>query len=261
MATCRPVPLAMKAIAPTASPEAGGRPATTRARSRPNRPISTAPTGVGSSTMRPLDSQEASPEPSAMPTENTASSSVTTVSVPLSALFTSTGSSDSTTTPTSQNQLTITEPRHSRVSAQMSRSSAAVERATFGSTRRPGSPSPVRGIIRAESQQSTAKTITSAAKAPPVPPAAEARPAVMVPSRIARKVAPSTSALPAGSSSRFRWSGRMPYLIGPNSAAITPKRPSATNSTGTEWSTKPSMAMPAAKISANFRRRAISALS
>ena len=54
----------------------------------------------------------------------------------------------------------------------------------------------------------------------------------MVPSRIAMKVAPSTSALPAGSSSRFRWSGRMPYLIGPNSAAITPNRNSATNRIG-----------------------------
>ena len=61
----------------------------------------------------------------------------------------------------------------------------------------------------------------------------------MVPSRIAMKVAPSTSALPAGSSSRFRWSGRMPYLIGPNSAAITPNRNSATNRTGIECSQKP----------------------
>ena len=53
----------------------------------------------------------------------------------------------------------------------------------------------------------------------------------------------------------------MPYLIGPNSAAIVPNRPSATNSTGTEWSRKPATAVPAAKISANLRRRAISALS
>ncbi len=37
------------------------------------------------------------------------------------------------------------------------------------------------------------------------------------------KVAPSTSALPAGNSVRARWSGRMPYLIGPNSAPMTPK--------------------------------------
>ena len=62
----------------------------------------------------------------------------------------------------------------------------------------------------------------------------------MVPSRIAMKVAPSTSALPAGSSDAARWSGRMPYLIGPNSEAITPNRNSATNSSGTECMTKPS---------------------
>ena len=49
----------------------------------------------------------------------------------------------------------------------------------------------------------------------------------MVPSRMAMKVAPSTSALPAGNSSRARWSGRMPYLIGPNSEPITPNRNSA----------------------------------
>ncbi|GJE46819.1 hypothetical protein AEGHOMDF_6028 [Methylobacterium soli] len=83
----------------------------------------------------------------------------------------------------------------------------------------------------------------------------------MVPSRIARKVAASTSALPAGNSSRFRWSGRMPYLIGPNRAAIVPNSPSATNRTGTELTQKPRTAMPAAKISANFRRLATTALS
>lgn len=59
-----------------------------------------------------------------MPMEKSARSSVITVSVPLKAPRTRTGSSDSTTTPTSQNQLTVSEPRHRRVSAQRSRSSA-----------------------------------------------------------------------------------------------------------------------------------------
>ena len=54
----------------------------------------------------------------------------------------------------------------------------------------------------------------------------------------------------------------MPYLIGPNSAAIMPNRPSATNSTGTECSAEAERPpMPAATISANFSRCAISALS
>jgi hypothetical protein len=139
-----------------------------------------------------------------MPMENSASSSVITVSVPLKASRTSTGRSESTTTPTSQNQLTISEPRHRRVSARRSRSSDRVERATFGSTRRSGAPSPVAGIIRAESQHRTAKPITRAPNSSPDPPIADAAPAAIVPSRIARKVAASTSALPAGNSSRRR---------------------------------------------------------
>ena len=128
-------------------------------------------------------------------------------------------------------------------------------------TERYGAPSPVAGIMRAESQHRMAKPITSTPNSRPEPPIAEAAPAAIVPSRIARKVAASTRALPAGSSSRRRWSGRIPYLIGPNSAAIVPNRPSATNRTGIECRRKPSTAVPAAKISANLSRRAISALS
>ncbi|GJE46818.1 hypothetical protein AEGHOMDF_6027 [Methylobacterium soli] len=115
------MPLARNWPAPTSGPETGGSCDTVQARSRPNSPIRIAPTGVGSSTMRPLASQEARPDPSAMPTEKVASSIVTTVSEPLSPVLTSTGSSDSTTAPTSQNQLTTTEPRHRRESAQRSR--------------------------------------------------------------------------------------------------------------------------------------------
>ena len=139
-----------------------------------------------------------------MPMEKVASRSVMTVSVPLKALRTITGSSDRTTTPTSQNQLTMSEPRHIRVSTQRSRSRLSVERATLGSTFRFGAPSPVAGIIRAESQHSTAKAITRTPNRVPEPPIAEAVPAAMVPSRIARNVAASTRALPAGSSSRRR---------------------------------------------------------
>ena len=51
-----------------------------------------------------------------MPTEKIASSRVTTVSEPFRLSRTSTGSRASTTAPTSQNQLTMSEPRHRRVS-------------------------------------------------------------------------------------------------------------------------------------------------
>src|SRR6516225_4939062 len=48
----------------------------------------------------------------------------------------------------------------------------------------------------------------------------------------------------------------MAYLTGPNSAAMMPNSASATNSSGTECRKKPRAAKIAAKISANFSRRA-----
>src|SRR5580700_7942024 len=48
------------------------------------------------------------------------------------------------------------------------------------------------------------------------------RPPAMVPIRIARKVAPSTSALPVASSPTDNWSGNIAYFTGPNSAAQIP---------------------------------------
>lgn len=73
--------------------------------------------GVGSITIRPAQSQEARPEPSATPTENRARSAVTTVSSPPKVRFTRAGSRASTTAPTSQNQLVMSPVRHSRVSS------------------------------------------------------------------------------------------------------------------------------------------------
>ena len=81
-------------------------------------------------------------------------------------------------------------------------------------------------------------------------------PPAMVPIRIAMKVAPSTSALPVASSPTESWSGSMAYFTGPNRAATMPNSASATNRSGTECRKKPAAAKPAAKISANFSRRA-----
>src|ERR1700691_2368659 len=53
----------------------------------------------------------------------------------------------------------------------------------------------------------------------------------------------------------------MPYLIGPNSAEITPNSPSEVIRIGTDCRAKPAAAIPATKISANFTRRATNALS
>ena len=90
---------------------------------------------------------------------------------------------------------------------------------------------------------------------------ATATPPAMVPMRIARKVAPSTSALPAESSAVASFSGSRPYLSGPNSAEMTPNRPSATNRIGTDCQKNPIAASPATGISASLMQRATIALS
>ena len=99
---------------------------------------------------------------------------------------------------------------------------------------RSGAPEPTFGMSRLEPQHSSANTSIRPANDAGSPPPFAAMPPTMVPSRIARKVAPSTSALAAGSSDLSSRSGRMPYLIGPNCEPITPKANSATNSSGTE---------------------------
>ena len=124
--------------------------------------------------------------------------------------------------PTSQNQLVTMAPHHSRESARRWRSIAAVEAKILALTLSCGAPAPVDGMKRLAVQQASAKPITSTAKAATLPASRAASPPTMVPSKMAMKVAPSTSALAAGSFSRGKWSGRMPYLIGPNSEPNTP---------------------------------------
>ena len=53
----------------------------------------------------------------------------------------------------------------------------------------------------------------------------------------------------------------MPYLIGPNRAAMMPKPASATNRIGSECSQKPATATAATAISTSFSRRATTPLS
>ncbi len=157
---------------------------------------------------------------------------VTTSSLPPSTSFTRVGISDSATAPTSQNQLVTMAPHHRRGSSRRKRSRPPVEASMFCWIVRPGAASPVRGISRLAPQHMSENTIISSANRAGSPPSLAAMPPTMVPSRMAMKVAPSTSALPAGSSERCRWSGRMPYLIGPNSEAMTPNRNSAKNRIG-----------------------------
>ena len=153
--------------------------------------------------------------------------------------LTSGGSSDSTTAPTSQNQLVTSAPHHSRRSLRRCASRLAVDATMLAEIFRSGAPEPTRGMNRLDDQHSSANTSIRPANDAGSPPSLAARPPTMVPSRIARKVAPSTSALAAGNSERFKRSGRMPYLIGPNSEPITPNPNSATNRIGTECITKP----------------------
>jgi hypothetical protein len=153
---------------------------------------------------RPRASHEASPEPTAMAMEKMARKAVTTPSSPPSTDFTKGGRSDRITAPASQNQLRTTPPHRRRVSLQSSFRSVPVERTMFLSMGNAGAALPVGGIIRAAPQHKNANTMISALNeaGPPLP--FDASPPAIVPSRIAIKVALSTSALPAGNSSRAR---------------------------------------------------------
>ena len=159
---------------------------------------------------------------------------MTTSSLPPTMLFTKGGNSDSTTAPTSQNQLVTSAPHHSRRSLRRCRISSAVERTMLVEITRSGAPEPTFGMSRLDPQHSSANTSIRPENDAGSPPSFAANPPTMVPSRIAMKVAPSTNALAAGNSDLSSRSGRMPYLIGPNCEPITPNPNSATNSTGTE---------------------------
>ena len=126
---------------------------------------------------------------------------------------------------------------------------------------RPGAAGPATGMSWANAQEATASAMMTATTSSGLLASATAMPPAMVPMRIARKVAPSTSALPADSSAVSSFSGSMPYFSGPNSAAMTPNSPSATNRIGTECKKKPAAASPATGISASLIQRATCALS
>ena len=110
---------------------------------------------------RPADSQDATPDPTAMPTEKIASAAVVVPSLPWRSPLTRIGSSVSATAPVSQNQLTKSPQDHSRRSAWRWRTSSAVERNRLASTARSWSPSFVAGIRRLAPQHRTAKAETT----------------------------------------------------------------------------------------------------
>ena len=154
--------------------------------------------------MRPAASQAASPEPTAIEIEKIARQAVTTSSLPPSTFLTRGGISESATAPTSQNQLVTSAPHHSRGSSRRNFSRPAVDARMFFCTTRSGAACPVRGMSRLAPQHMSENTIIRKAKWEGSPPSLAATPPTMVPSRMAMKVAPSTRALPAGSSERAR---------------------------------------------------------
>ena len=173
-----------------------------------NKPSSTAPITVGNSMMRPAASQAARPEPTAMEMEKIARHAVTTSSLPPNAPFTSGGISESATAPTSQNQLVTRAPHHRRGSSRRKLSSPTVEGARCAARRKSGAPAPVGGMSRLAPQHRSENTIIRTRNGRDRRRPWRQCPPTMVPSRMAMKVAPSTSALPAGSSERARWSGQ-----------------------------------------------------
>ena len=197
----------------------------------------------------------------AIDTAKMARQSVATSSTPPSTFLTSGGNRTIATPPTAQNQQVTIAPHQIRASSRNCFTRSTVEIRIFGRMTRLGAASPVGGMNRLESQHDSENAMISNMKKVGSLLSLTASPPTIVPSRIAMKVAPSTSALPAGSSDRSRWSGRMPYLIGPNSAAITPNRNSATKSVITAsvscpivCSQKPKTARNATPISTNFSR-------
>src|SRR5208282_5678677 len=177
---------------------------TVQPRSSENSPISTAPMSVSNRMVRPAASQAARAEPTPTATEKMVRKTVTTPSEPPMSNATSGGNSDNTSAPTSQNQLATIAPHHSRASARTYLIRAAVETKMLRLMTSPGAPSPGGGMYRLEIQLASAVTIMSQAKWMGLLVPLAAMPAVMVPSRMARKVPPSISALPAGSSLRAR---------------------------------------------------------
>ncbi len=180
---------------------AGTKCAAIQPRSSENTPSITAPNSVGRMTMRPAASHAARPEPTATATEKMVRNSVITASVPLRLTCTSGSSSDSTSAPTSQNQLTTMAPHHSRGSSRNSLIRSQVETMMLRLIVRLGAPSPVRRDQQARQPACAARSAASARRngSDCCSPFA-AMPARMVPSRMARKVPPSISALPAGNS-------------------------------------------------------------
>ncbi len=192
-----------------------------------------------------------------MPIVKVARHSVTTLSLPPMLSLTRAGSSDSATKPTSQNHDTMCAPPHSRGSpCRSSRSSSTVDVQGLRVMARSGAAAPSLGISRANSHDETASMPITSTTMLALCASATAMPPAMVPIRMARKVAPSTSALPADSSAVSSFSGSMPYLSGPNSEARMPNSPSVSIRIGTECRKKPTAANPATGISISLTRSA-----
>jgi hypothetical protein len=258
--SARPLTVPSTAAGPAVSAPGASRPVS-RAMARAKTPIIAAPRGTSDRFGVPDDAHAASADPAAMPTTNTVRHKVTTPSLPPMPSLTSAGSSDRATEPTSQNHDTMWPPLHRRASPFSSRSSATVEVHGLAVMARPGAAGPATGMVRARAQEATASATMMPATSSGVPALFTATPPAMVPARMARNVAPSTSALPAGSSAVLSFSGRMPYLTGPNRAATTPKSASVTNRIATECRKKPVAARPAIGISASLMAEAMEALS
>ena len=170
-------------------------------------------------------------------------------------------SNASTTAPTSQNQDVMSAPCQMRLSRRKSFSSVVVEVTMFLSTTRLGTDDGAGGIIRAASQPSTEITTMPPATSRNSSSLPDARLPPIVPSSIAMNVAPSISALPAGSCRVSSCAGSRPYFTGPKKALSVPKRTSATNSIGSDGSRKPAAAINATGISMSRTRIATFALS
>ena len=145
--------------------------------------------------------------------------------------------------PKNQNHDTPRIERNTERSSAAKRHAFIAWRTGFQSKRSSGSlgrPSGIRRLVRYPAAATTSKSKAVAVEAQP--PASMRSPPPIVPIRMARNVAPPTSAFPETSVFGSRDSGRMAYFTGPKKADCVPMRKSAPASSHTFCVMKPAAA-------------------
>ena len=196
-----------------------------------------------------------------IPTANTVSSSVTTCPSAPSVSRATEGNSDSSSAPMAQNQLSPRMDSQTERIVRAWRTTSSVSARMFHPMRSFGSAAGARGTAKAAARPISA--IPNPAPPTIAGPASSSTsaPPATVPTRMATNVEASITPLPATISDGSRWSGRIPYFTGPNSAACTPRPNSTASRTGVLPIRKPAAAAAISTTSNAFTTRIMRDLS